>query len=177
MCPEWNHSQPRLWDAEVHGVHQPGRNMISGCLQLAHDLGKYELHLAFDQFPGFKKNERFGIESVKHPVHIVLGCSVVTEKFQECGAIVPWQPIAQGYWVQSLLILARSQQITKPLHWRNYVQPRFGKASLEVENNLCGPIRIQPPEPIVDGPASRIDFALYGWQKHCRRLYQTPIAT
>jgi putative transposase len=35
----------------------------------------------------------------------------------------------------------------------------------------------QPPEPIVDGPASRINFASYGWQKHCRGLYQTPIAT
>jgi transposase InsO family protein len=33
-----------------------------------------------------------------------------------------------------------------------------------------------PPEPIVDGAASGIDFASYGWQKHCRGLYQTPIA-
>jgi len=35
----------------------------------------------------------------------------------------------------------------------------------------------QPPEPVVDKPASRIDFASYGWQKHFRELYQTPIAT
>jgi len=34
----------------------------------------------------------------------------------------------------------------------------------------------QPPEPIVSGNASGIDFASYGWQKHCRGLYQTPIA-
>ena len=26
-------------------------------------------------------------------------------------------------------------------------------------------------------PTSRIDLASYGWQKHCRGLYQTPIAT
>jgi len=30
------------------------------------------------------------------------------------------------------------------------------------------------PEPIVDGPASRIDLASYRWLKHCRGLYQTP---
>jgi putative transposase len=32
------------------------------------------------------------------------------------------------------------------------------------------------PEPILDEPSSRIDFSSYGWQKHCRGLYQTPIA-
>jgi putative transposase len=35
----------------------------------------------------------------------------------------------------------------------------------------------QLPEPIVDGPASPINFASYGWRKHCRGLYQTPVAT
>ena len=34
----------------------------------------------------------------------------------------------------------------------------------------------QPPEPMVDRPASRIDFASCRWQKHCRGLYLTPIA-
>jgi len=34
----------------------------------------------------------------------------------------------------------------------------------------------QPPEPVVDRPASRIDLASYVWQKHCRGLYQTPVA-
>jgi len=33
----------------------------------------------------------------------------------------------------------------------------------------------QPPEPIVDRPASRVDFASCGW--HGRGLYQAPIAT
>src|SRR5262249_165636 len=32
------------------------------------------------------------------------------------------------------------------------------------------------PEPRVEGPASLIDFGSYRWQKHCRGLYQTPIA-
>jgi hypothetical protein len=32
------------------------------------------------------------------------------------------------------------------------------------------------PEPGVTGPASSIDFGSYRWQKHCRGLYQTPIA-
>ena len=32
------------------------------------------------------------------------------------------------------------------------------------------------PEPIVDGPASPIDFASYRWRRHCRGLYETPIA-
>ena len=31
------------------------------------------------------------------------------------------------------------------------------------------------PDPIV-GPASRIDFDSYRWRRHCRGLYQTPIA-
>jgi len=35
----------------------------------------------------------------------------------------------------------------------------------------------QLPEPIVDRPASRIDFASYGWLSPCRGLYQAPIAT
>src|SRR5262249_31219877 len=30
------------------------------------------------------------------------------------------------------------------------------------------------PDP--GGPASPISFTSYGWQKHCRGLYQTPIA-
>jgi hypothetical protein len=32
----------------------------------------------------------------------------------------------------------------------------------------------RPPDP--NGPASPIRLASYGWQKHCRGLYQTPIA-
>ena len=32
------------------------------------------------------------------------------------------------------------------------------------------------PEPVVDGPASPMDFASYRWRRHCRGLYQTPIA-
>jgi hypothetical protein len=32
------------------------------------------------------------------------------------------------------------------------------------------------PEPGVARPASLIDFGSYRWQKHCRGLYQTPIA-
>ena len=32
------------------------------------------------------------------------------------------------------------------------------------------------PEPRADGSASPIDFDSYRWQKHCRGLYQTPIA-
>lgn len=32
------------------------------------------------------------------------------------------------------------------------------------------------PEPDVDGPVSPIDFGSYQWRRHCRGLYQTPIA-
>jgi hypothetical protein len=32
------------------------------------------------------------------------------------------------------------------------------------------------PEPQTDGSASRMNFDPYKWQKHCRGLYQTPIA-
>jgi hypothetical protein len=32
------------------------------------------------------------------------------------------------------------------------------------------------PEPSVEGPASPIDFGSYQWRRHCRGLYQTPIA-
>jgi hypothetical protein len=34
----------------------------------------------------------------------------------------------------------------------------------------------QLPEPVADSRASPISFASYHWQKHCRGLYQTPIA-
>ena len=33
-----------------------------------------------------------------------------------------------------------------------------------------------PPEPRVDGSASPMEFDAYRWRKHCRGLYQTPIA-
>ena len=32
------------------------------------------------------------------------------------------------------------------------------------------------PEPAVDGPTSAIGLDSYQWRKHCRGLYQTPIA-
>ena len=32
------------------------------------------------------------------------------------------------------------------------------------------------PEPGADGPTSHIDFQSYRWRRHCRGLYQTPIA-
>src|SRR6202158_3277598 len=32
------------------------------------------------------------------------------------------------------------------------------------------------PEPSIDGPRSTVTFSSYRWQKHCRGLYQTPIA-
>lgn len=35
----------------------------------------------------------------------------------------------------------------------------------------------QLPEPIADGPVTPIDSASYGWRRHCRGLYQTPIPT
>jgi hypothetical protein len=37
---EENHPFPRLGNAEVHGIHQPGRNLLFGGLKFAHDLGK-----------------------------------------------------------------------------------------------------------------------------------------
>src|ERR1700687_338888 len=32
------------------------------------------------------------------------------------------------------------------------------------------------PEPSIDGPRSTVTFSSYRWRKHCRGLYQTPIA-
>ena len=32
------------------------------------------------------------------------------------------------------------------------------------------------PEPAVDGSVSPIDLDFYRWRRHCRGLYQTPIA-
>jgi putative transposase len=34
----------------------------------------------------------------------------------------------------------------------------------------------KPPEPVIDGASSKLDFASYKWKRHCRGLYQTPIA-
>jgi hypothetical protein len=34
----------------------------------------------------------------------------------------------------------------------------------------------QLPEPVIDGVSSKLDFASYKWKRHCRGLYQTPIA-
>jgi putative transposase len=32
------------------------------------------------------------------------------------------------------------------------------------------------PEPVIDGASSKLDFSSYKWKRHCRGLYQTPIA-
>jgi len=67
------------------------------------------------------------------------------------------------------------------------LRERLGKFGLELNSKKTrkrphGSVRGVPGnrhpyrDPDPGGPASPISFTSFGWQKHCRGLYQTPIA-
>jgi hypothetical protein len=71
---------------------------------------------------------------------------------------VPYVPLSHPF-VERLME-------TKLLNFQHYFNAHRTHAG--VEGRL--------PEPSIRGSASPIDFGSYRWQRHCRGLYQTPIA-
>jgi putative transposase len=88
---------------------------------------------------------------------------------------VPYAPLSHPF-VERLIGTIRRELLDRTLFWttadleaklidfQHYYNGRRSHAGLEG----------RLPEP--DGPSTPLDFASYAWQKHCRGLFQTPIA-
>jgi len=90
---------------------------------------------------------------------------------------VPYVPLSHPF-VERLIGTIRREYLDRTLFWttvdleakltefQHYYHAHRTHAGLEG----------RLPEPGSDGSKSPIDFDSYQWRKHCRRLYQTPIA-
>jgi transposase InsO family protein len=90
---------------------------------------------------------------------------------------VPYVPLSHPF-VERLIGTIRREFLDRTLFW----------TTADLETKLLGfqhyynghrthaGLEGRLPEPTTERPAARKDFASYRWQKHCRGLYQTPIA-
>ena len=90
---------------------------------------------------------------------------------------VPYVPLSHPF-VERLIGTVRREYLDRVLFWttadletklldfQHYFNAHRTHAGLEG----------RLPEPSIRGSASPIDFGSYRWQRHCRGLYQTPIA-
>ena len=90
---------------------------------------------------------------------------------------VPYVPLSHPF-VERLIGTIRRECLDRTLFWtaadlesklldfQHYYQ------GYRAHDGLGGRL----PEPIGEEPALRINFASYGWRRHCHGLYQTPIA-
>jgi len=90
---------------------------------------------------------------------------------------VPYVPLSHPF-VERLIGTIRREFLDRTLFW----------TTADLETKLLGfqhyynghrthaGLEGRLPEPPSERPAARKDFASYRWQKHCRGLYQTPIA-
>jgi len=91
---------------------------------------------------------------------------------------VPYMPLSHPF-VERLIGTIRREYLDRTLFWTTADL----EAKLHDFQHFYNGYRVHAglegllPEPIVDGSASPIDFASYGWRRHCRGLYQTPIPT
>jgi len=91
---------------------------------------------------------------------------------------VPYMPLSHPF-IDRLIGTIRRECLDRTLFW--------ARADLEAKlldfQHIYNGYRThaglegQLPEPIAEGRASPMEFASYGWQKHCRGLDQTPVAT
>ena len=91
---------------------------------------------------------------------------------------VPYTPLSHPF-VERLIGTIRRECLDRTLFW---TRADLEAKLLDFQHFYNGyrthaGLEGQLPEPIAEGPASPIKFASYGWQKHCRGLYQTPVAT
>ena len=90
---------------------------------------------------------------------------------------VPYVPLSHPF-IERLIGTVRREYLDRTLFWtpadletklidfQHYYNGHRAHAGLDG----------RLPEPRADGSASPVDFDSYRWQKHCRGLYQTPIA-
>jgi hypothetical protein len=91
---------------------------------------------------------------------------------------VPYTPLSHPF-VERLIGTIRRECLDRTLFW---TRADLEAKLLDFQHYYNGyrthaGLEGQLPEPIAEGPASPIKFSSYGWQKHCRGLYQTPVAT
>ena len=89
---------------------------------------------------------------------------------------VPGVPLSHPF-VERLIGTIRRECLDQTLFWTTDLEAKFRDFQYyfnryRAHAGLGGGL----PELGVDGPTSPINFASYRWRKHCRGLYQTPIA-
>ena len=90
---------------------------------------------------------------------------------------VPYVPLSHPF-IERLIGTIRREYLDHILFWTTVdLQEKL----VDFQNYYNGyrthaGLKGRLPEPGVDGSASRIDFDSYQWRRHCRGLYQTPIA-
>src|SRR5215472_9272202 len=146
------------------GVHRGGVDGVALCRMFQRAIRGQRLpkYLSSDHDPLFKF----------HQWQANLGVLEVREI-----KTVPYVPLSHPF-VERLIGTVRREYLdripfwttadleTKLLDFQHYFNAHRTHAGLEG----------RLPEPRVDGPVSPIDFGSYRWRRHCRGLYQTPIA-
>ena len=90
---------------------------------------------------------------------------------------VPYVPLSHPF-VERLIGSVRREYLDRTLFWTT--------ADLEVKlidfqhyyngHRTHAGLEGRLPVPSIGGPGALLNFASYRWQKHCRGLYQTPVA-
>jgi putative transposase len=90
---------------------------------------------------------------------------------------VPYVPLSHPF-VERLIGTIRRELLDRTLFWTT---ADLGAKLLDFKHYYNGHrahagLEGRTPEPGIDGLRSSVSFRSYQWQKHCRGLYQTPIA-
>lgn len=90
---------------------------------------------------------------------------------------VPYAPLSHPF-VERLIGTIRRESLDRTLFWTaadlasNLLDFKHYYNGHRAHTGLEG----RTPEPSIDGLRSPASFRSYRWQKHCRGMYQTPIA-
>ena len=90
---------------------------------------------------------------------------------------VPYVPLSHPF-VERLIGTLRRECLDRTLFWTSVdLATKLAEFQHYYNGNRThSGLEGRLPEPGANGPASPIDFASYRWRRHCRGLYQTPIA-
>ena len=88
---------------------------------------------------------------------------------------VPHVPLSHPF-VERLIGTIRREYLDRTLFWTTADLEGKLREFQEYFNEHRTHAGLEGRLPDSSGPASPLSYASYGWQKHCRGLYQTPIA-
>jgi putative transposase len=90
---------------------------------------------------------------------------------------VPYVPTSHPF-VERLIGTVRRECLDRTLFWTkvDLEMKLFDFQHYYNRHRTHAGLQGRLPEPHVDGSTSPLDFASYTWRRHCRGLYQTPIA-